>query len=238
MKKGAKSHPSSFKFLNMWIAHLDCKRVVAKVWKQQVWGCTMFVLLQKLKNLKVTLKNGNRGVFGNVRARVDCALSSMASIQAQIDYAGSSDALRAQELSAYLELLQALAYVEALWRYKSRVNWFSYGDRNTTFSHKLTKIRNIFKKLSILRTDDAILDNVTDIENHVFDYYASLYAFTNSRVDNGLVEKVIPSIVSSEDNIVLTNLLSFEEVKSAVFSMDKNSSPGPDGFRGCFYQAF
>lgn len=200
-------------------------------------GCPMFVILQKIRNLKIALKTWNREVFGNVHARVETALSSVTSTQAQVDSSGFSDALHAQELSTQLELQQGLTYEEALWRGKSKVKCFNDGDRNTTYFHKLTKIRNVSKQLCIIRTDQAILDNATDIENHVVDYYTSLYASANSYVDNGLVEYVIPSIVSLEDNTMLTNLPTFEEVKSAIFAMDKRSTPGPNGSEGCFYQA-
>lgn len=68
-----------------------------------------------------------------------------------------------------------------------------------------------------MRDGDVILDNAYDIENHVINYFNNLYAFSNSCINNGLVDKGIPSLVSVEDNIMLTNIPSMEEVKSAVF---------------------
>lgn len=65
-----------------------------------------------------------------------------------------------------------------------------------------------------------------------------MYASNNSCVDNGLVESVIPSLVFQSDNIMLTNIPTMEEVKNAVFSLDRNSVPGPDGFGGSFYHSY
>lgn len=59
---------------------------------------------------------------------------------------------------------------------------------------------------------------------------ALLYASENSYVENDLVDKVIPSLVTSKDNAMLTNLPTLEEVKSVVFAINVVDAPGPDGF--------
>lgn len=40
-----------------------------------------------------------------------------------------------------------------------------------------------------------------------------------------------------EDNAALLRPISLEEVKEAVFLLDGDSAPGPDGFSGRFFQA-
>jgi hypothetical protein len=44
--------------------------------------------------------------------------------------------------------------------------------------------------------------------------------------------------VSTEENGLLTAPYSEEEVKKAVFQMEHNKAPGPDGFPAEFYQFF
>lgn len=77
-----------------------------------------------------------------------------------------------------------------------------------------------------------------EIESHVVEYFSSLYSQQSSHMDNGLIERVIPYLVSPSDNLMLTSIPSFEEIKSIVFSMKNNSAPGPDGFDCCFYQIY
>ncbi|XP_019431738.1 PREDICTED: uncharacterized protein LOC109338847 [Lupinus angustifolius] len=60
----------------------------------------------------------------------------------------------------------------------------------------------------------------------------------NCTVTNDLIGYVIPSLVSEEDNLLLTKHPSNDEIRSAIFSMNGDGAPGPDGFGGCFYQAF
>lgn len=102
----------------------------------------------------------------------------------------------------------------------------------------MAKIRQATNHIAMLKKGDEVLCNKTDIENHVLDFFSNLYASENSCNDNGLVDKVIPPMVSMEDNLMLTNLLSFEEVKAAVFGMNGAGSPGSDGFGGRFFQAY
>ncbi|CAJ2652147.1 unnamed protein product [Trifolium pratense] len=53
-----------------------------------------------------------------------------------------------------------------------------------------------------------------------------------------LVEDVIPSLVSDNVNNLLTMLPSKEEIKTAVFDLNKDGAPGPDGFGAFFYQTY
>jgi hypothetical protein len=41
-----------------------------------------------------------------------------------------------------------------------------------------------------------------------------------------------------EDNDLLTAIYSEEEVRKAIFQMEHNKTPGPDGFQAKFYQIF
>jgi hypothetical protein len=44
--------------------------------------------------------------------------------------------------------------------------------------------------------------------------------------------------VSMEENNLLTNVYSEEEVRTAIFQMKHNKAPGTDGFPAEFYQTF
>jgi hypothetical protein len=53
-----------------------------------------------------------------------------------------------------------------------------------------------------------------------------------------LVEEVIPSLVTNEINALLIMLPSHSKIKSAVFALNADSAPGPDGFGAYFYQHY
>ncbi|MCI51850.1 RNA-directed DNA polymerase (Reverse transcriptase) [Trifolium medium] len=53
-----------------------------------------------------------------------------------------------------------------------------------------------------------------------------------------MIQDCIPHLVSPEDNNALISVPSAEEIKTAVFDMNGDGAPGPDGFGGHFYQHF
>lgn len=92
--------------------------------------------------------------------------------------------------------------------------------------------------MSVLKHGDTLIDDADEMAQHVVDYFTGLYATNNDCIPNYLIEQVVPSLVSNDDNDLLTIIPSHEEIKSTVFAMNGDGAPGPDGFRGCFYQAF
>ncbi|KAE9600797.1 putative RNA-directed DNA polymerase [Lupinus albus] len=230
--------PSAFKFHKMWLSHVDCQRLVAETWRVEVVGCPLFVLSQKLRLLKKELKVWNFQVFGNIHERVKTALASVAAIQEVLNSSGHDEDLLEQEHLAQNELLQALVMEEKFWQDKARLSWQNEGDRNTSFFLKTTKIRQASKALSTLRDGDNILVGQEEIDQHTLAYFTDLYATPNNVRPNHLIQYVIPALVFAEDNIMLSNHPSIEEIRGAVFDLNGEGDPGPYGFGGCFYQHF
>lgn len=53
-----------------------------------------------------------------------------------------------------------------------------------------------------------------------------------------LVDEVIPTIIDSSTNRLLTMIPSSKEIKDAVFDLNNNSAPGSDGFGAVFFQTY
>uniref|UniRef100_A0A2K3KK62 RNA-directed DNA polymerase (Reverse transcriptase) n=1 Tax=Trifolium pratense TaxID=57577 RepID=A0A2K3KK62_TRIPR len=53
-----------------------------------------------------------------------------------------------------------------------------------------------------------------------------------------MVSTCIPTLVTRADNDFLCKIPSTSEVKEAVFGMNVDGAPGPDGFGGHFFQHF
>lgn len=206
-------HHSSFKFQSLWLEHEDCRRLVEEVWARNVAGCPMFILAQKLRNLKIELKIWINNTFGIVHQNVVEAEESLESIQHQLEEVCYLDDLLDLELKAQMELDQSLHLQEIFWKEKASLKWFASGDRNSSYIHKMAKVKQSSKMLSFIRHEDRILDKLDDIERHVLDFYSSLFSVDNDCVDNNLVEYVIPKLVTEQDNVTLTNIPNMEEVR-------------------------
>jgi hypothetical protein len=107
-KTSSISKATPFRFMKMWLLHDDCKRIVNETWNETVVGTPMFVLSQKLKALKLKLKDWNHNIFGNVHVIVKEAENKLAEIQELLDIQGINDDLLEQQKIAHINFEDAL----------------------------------------------------------------------------------------------------------------------------------
>ncbi|XP_026383776.1 uncharacterized protein LOC113279290 [Papaver somniferum] len=199
-----------------------------------------------LKKFKNCVKLWNWEVFGDLRVKikqteVEVMVASLLS-DAQPDNiillnnlitTGGKHEMAAQQ---YNELIRA----------KSRVQWVQYGGANTAFFHATMKIRKATNSITELE----------DSDRHIFAWYDQCFGLElagNSDYINRSAKSIrtdefglhhrreknkeyMYKVIIEEDNIILDATPSAKEIKVAVFSMNANSSPGPDGFPGSFYK--
>ncbi|KAK3221826.1 hypothetical protein Dsin_008851 [Dipteronia sinensis] len=69
-------------------------------------------------------------------------------------------------------------------------------------------------------------------------FYVDSFSSDSDLIDQDLsiVDDIVPSLVSQEENSLLVAIPSADVIHDAVFAMDALSSPGPDGFSGRFFQ--
>ena len=166
------------------------------------------------------------------------AVAEVNRIQQIIDTEGFSDEHYLQELEAQLLLTKALKYQEDVWREKARDQKFIHGDRNTTYFHHLAKIRASTNSINFLYDGELVITEPSDIEVHVVNYFQSIFTVANNCIHNDLIAETIPSLVYIDENNMLLRIPQREEVKDAVFALNGDGAPGPDGFGGHFYQTY
>lgn len=67
MEDGRDWGPKPFRFINAWLLHPDFMSFIKKSWEEStVCGWAGFVIVMKLRHLRLVLKKWNREVFGNV----------------------------------------------------------------------------------------------------------------------------------------------------------------------------
>lgn len=70
-------------------------------------------------------------------------------------------------------------------------------------------------------------------------FFEDLLQEDPSSVDGDAIQyflDLVPRVLTLEENQKLLSPVTREEVKIATFALDADSSPGPDGFYGKFYQ--
>jgi len=228
----------TFKFFKTWTLHEDCRRLLLENWTNRFRGHVMSRLQVKLKHMKKIYTHWNRTVFGDVDKQVRLAVDEVNRIQQIIDTDGFSNQLYTQDIEAQLLLTKALNHQEEFWREKARDQQFIHGDRNTAYFHRVAKVRASKNSISFLQDGERVITDPSDIEVHMVNYFKSIFTVANNCNHNNLIEETIPSMVSDDENQQLMRVAQRDEIKDAVFALNGDGGPGPDGFGGHFYQTY
>ncbi|XP_004301904.1 PREDICTED: uncharacterized protein LOC101292910 [Fragaria vesca subsp. vesca] len=196
-----------FRFRKMWLEHEQFKDFVYNCWSAtNSLSCPLSSIQHKLRVLRKALRIWNWVVFGDVHRRVKEDLKALEDIQNEIASSGGSEADFAKETE-----LQA------------------------NLNDSLRLVRRCRSSVTVLRDGDQVMDDPQVIQTYIGYYYLDLFAKHVDYVDSGLVDNIIPSMVTEEENIFLTTIPSPEEILKAVKAMDLDSALGPDGFNGHFF---
>jgi hypothetical protein len=195
-------------------------------------------LQEKLQHVKQAFKQWNQMVFGEVERQVRLAMDEFNRIQQIIDSDGFSDEYYVQELEAQLLLTKAMNHQEDIWKEKARDQRFIHGDRNTSYFHRVAEIRDATNSITFLQDGELVITEPSDIEGHIINYFQSIFTVANNCIQNDLISETIPSLVSVDENGMLLQIPQREEIKDAVFALNGDGAPGPDGYGGHFYQTY
>ncbi|XP_057419451.1 uncharacterized protein LOC130713677 [Lotus japonicus] len=122
-----------FRVLNCWLEHPGFSGLVEKTLAEnQVVGWGAFVLKEKLKRLKLKLKDWNKEVFGDLRTRRNGVVQKINELDQKEEVMG----LSIEEIDArrilVSEFWSVLKHQESLLYQKSRSKWLKDGDQNTS----------------------------------------------------------------------------------------------------------
>jgi hypothetical protein len=136
-------------------------------------------------------------------------------------------------------LVGLLREVEIKWYQRAKVKHLLEGDANTKYYHLLANGRHQKTRIFQLEDGNNIIEGAAQLKHHITNYYKNLFGPPESS-SIVLEEHQVQDIpqVSDLENEFLTDVFSEFEVRAAVFQMEHNKAPGPDGFPPKFYQAF
>lgn len=125
--------------------------------------------------------------------------------------------------------------MEILWRLKSRIKWLQKGGGNTKFFHASVKNKKKSQIIDRMVLEDCIvLKSADDIHEGAVQFFKDLLLI--SPISMGVNDlALLTSIITMEENLFLCKPPILEEVKDALWSIPKDSSPGPDGFSASFF---
>src|SRR3954469_3015910 len=128
---------------------------------------------------------------------------------------------------------------ELRWYQRSKLNFILKGDANTKYFHNVANDRHRKKSIYALNQDEGMIEGHEQLKAYITSYYKGLFDAPAEDIlfmDESRTEDITQ--VSNEENTFLNSPFTEEEIKKAVFQMEHNKAPGPDGFPAEFYQHF
>ncbi|CAN1177339.1 Transposon TX1 uncharacterized 149 kDa protein [Linum perenne] len=204
-------------------------------------GSTLWSICRRLKAVKGVLKNLNRTNYANIGERVRIADAEMKAAQLEVlknptdakfatlhKTTDSSNSLRREE-----EMI--------LWQ-KARETWISYGDQNTSYFFRSIKTRQARNFISCLRRDDGTHCTSSDsIAKEAVRFYTNMLVLREADAhvvsnSHAYFDDLISKKLLDRNARMMVHSVTPGEVRDAMFSLNSEKSPGPDGFSAQFYK--
>jgi len=111
---------------------------------------------------------------------------------------------------------QSIFGESTLYERENTITIFIFGDRNTSYFHRVAKIKSSSKPILFFKNGPIRIENPADIEAHVLDYFQNIFGVENVCIQNDLIAYNIPLLVMEANNIFLTKAPLVEEIKTMV----------------------
>ena len=240
---GASTHQirnRPFKFERGWLIRDGFYDLVANVWQSETSGSNPLERWQsKIRRLRQYLRGWAASTAGSYKKEKKTLLALLH----DLDKKAETDCLSDQEinLKQYLKerLVTLLREEELKWYERAKVKSLLEGDANTRFFHLVANGKHRKQHIYRLEDDQGVVVGDDCLKSHITNYYKSLFG-SPEQSEISLMEDQILDIpqVSPEENDILVADFTESEVREAIFQMENNKAPGPDGFPAEFYQVF
>ncbi|XP_026396889.1 uncharacterized protein LOC113291584 [Papaver somniferum] len=225
-----------FRIQKTWLFHPGFMKLVEDSWSVYLNGAPPFVFTSKLKRLKGVLKIWNKTIFGDVQFRLKQAKLKIETENDLLDYDPADELQFLRVADAKKEVDNVRTELAIMLKMKSRVTWLEDGDQNTHFFHNNIHMRRSQNTISELKiVNDTTLFLQDEIKDYIVNHYQAKFNGGDVHIDPVLFDIEHESI-SATESAYMDAIPSLEEVKMAVFDLEADSAPGPDGFTGSFYR--
>ncbi|GMI89723.1 hypothetical protein HRI_002641600 [Hibiscus trionum] len=159
-----------FRFFSGWLNHDDFSRMVSDNWIPSSSMATT------LAHFTMAASTWNKCVFGYIGMKKRILMARLRGIQRALATRHSSF-LHNLKSALLIELEKLLDEEELMWKQKSRTDWITGGDRNTTYFHRRAQARKQRNKVTALHTTAGILcDDEPSLIMEAAKFYTTLFS--------------------------------------------------------------
>ena len=137
-----------------------------------------------------------------------------------------------------LSLHRYNADLTTYWRQRAKIKDCVLGDENSAYLHVCASVRYRKNQIKSLELDGVSYTSQVDKERILLDFFKNLVGtVARASFSFDLPSLLVGSSLSTSQARDIVRPFMIEEIKLALWGMNDNASPGPDGFGPAFYKA-
>ncbi|XP_026443582.1 uncharacterized protein LOC113343665 [Papaver somniferum] len=224
----------------MWLTHPHLKQIVESAWSQQNDSEPTLNLQLKLITTGQILMEWNKETFGHLPNLIKKSTAQIQRAQHQCAITYGDDLeywiTREKELrSQHLNLLECHA---TYWKQRFRILWLQSGDNNTTFFHTKATIHRSRNNIQQLQDpQNKWVSEKDQVIQIILDHFTNQYTAPPTTIDETLFAEITPRLTPAQCDKLSAEVM-IAEIKQALFSINSESAPGPDGYTSKFFKVF
>ncbi|GJR14147.1 RNA-directed DNA polymerase, eukaryota, reverse transcriptase zinc-binding domain protein [Tanacetum coccineum] len=143
--------------------------------------------------------------------------------------------LKKEEARIMKEYSSAVQEEESFLSQQAKIEWLKDGDKNNKFFHVVLRSRKHKSRVAAISNEDGEMLEGEQVPEQFVSHFQKFLrsSFVVKEVGDNIIHEVRVSKDAAND---MVQSVSKEEVKEAIFDIDENKAPGPDGFSSKFFK--
>ncbi|PNY14484.1 cysteine-rich receptor-like protein kinase, partial [Trifolium pratense] len=229
--------PKPFRLNNFWLHNKKFKELVEKTWREHiVSGWMGFILKERFKGLKVTIKQWNQQVLGDSEEIKRKLILEIMTLDQKSEVTGLSQQEVAVRKNKFDDLLCILKSIDAAIFQRSRSKWLKAGDANTAYFHSRVKMRRRRNGMVALLTLTGWAEGPANVRAAAVNFFRT--HFQSVGWDRPTLDGLDFTQITADQNMDLVQPFTGVEIEDVVKAANGTKSPGPDGLVFAFIKSF
>lgn len=214
-----------FKFENAWLTEPMCFQIVKSYWEEE----DNSNVLQKLKCCAESLNIWGQKITGCFSRRIKDCKVKLKVLRSKRDEHSATEYEKVKK-----QLFLILNQKEIFWRQRSKQLWLQAGEKNTKYFHASCNRRKRNNYIQRSKNDAGEwVEWDSGIPVMIKEYFQKLFAKDHCQ-EEAVLDCVLKHI-SDQQNGVLLQTVTPDEIKEAAFHMHPDKAPGPDDMTPAFF---
>ncbi|KAL0342675.1 UNVERIFIED_CONTAM: hypothetical protein Scaly_1930100 [Sesamum calycinum] len=230
---------SMFRFDNYLAISPGFLASVHTIWQHHVIGTPMYSVSRKLKALKPVFRQQRRNK-GDLAMNVKLAAGFLEVAQKLLQIDRHNSLLLQLEHYCRLVYLKATKLEHVMLRQRAKLQWLKGGDQCSKVFFRRVATRRANKRIfQISDNNSHVQTDPTTISSVFVAYFHGLLGGerTIRVLDLHYLRPWARHILTEEEARALVRPVTIDDVKTVMFDIEEDKSPGPDGFSLGFYKA-